>query len=799
MMTHILLLITLLFLHTGINAFADDINSTVKSAQQEISTFIEVSDVPKSAATVLMEIKDISDALEVPKAISEMHTSLPPYIDAIDSLLQDPTSRDYEDIPLYDLQKKVHEWTIHLDKLVKWDKLLRVQIGEFDTTLKRLEEYSSIWSSTHINANKELAPRPILDHITTVLIKIEESRDQAKTSYDLLLTDSNIINTKILSIKERIQKTDEAIAHVSSQFFSQNELPLTTLLQEGSFAPLRYLSSVYHSIIEDMNSFFIYYQDKPNRLWKSALFSAFIILFVGSFNYLYRKKRLFVHAGSYQKKEYSYITLPLSTSILLILFINVLIFKEVPENVKHFQMLFWMIPVFRIFQRLITERIRRYLYLYFTLYLLFMLKLNATGHGVDDRLFSLLLTLSLTFFMLFMIRDRVFDSLVRPILLKSVYRLLALSVLLLVISLGADLYGATILADRITSGVFISMFTSMIFYILTIILTGYTIILLRRRLASSAFMLERFNNNIQKVMTLSIRVIMTVWWFLLLTQSIGVDDSLIAFKDQLLAYSWEIGTTTISIRSVFDFALIIIGTWFIVKLTNIIMHLFLFSRFRFPRGIPTAITTVLNYTIIISGTVIALSSLGISAEQFTLVIGALGVGIGFGLRNIIANFISGLIMVFERPIQIGDSIEINQTTGTVQSIGTRSSTIKTFDGSEVIIPNADFIAKEITNWTLSDERRRKTLVFRVDHGSDIRQVLAIMHDVAAAHHNVLQEPEPMATFLVFGEYYLEFKLYYWLSDNIIMAPSDVAINVYEALQKSGIKMPLPKQEFLKGD
>lgn len=799
MMTHTLLFITLLFLHTGINAFADDVNGTVKSAQQEITTFIKVSDVPTSAATVLMEIKAISDALEEPEAISEMHTSLPPYIQAIDSLLQDPKNRYFEYVSSYDLQKKMHEWTIHLDKLDKWDKLLRVQIDEFDTSLKRLEEYSRIWSGTHINANKELAPQPILDHISTVLINIEESRNQAKVRYDLLLTDSNIINTKMFSIKERAQKTQEAIEHTSSQLFSQNKLPLTTLLQESSFTPLRYLTTVYHSIIEKINAFFIYYQDKPNRLWRFALFSTFIILFVSSFDYLYRKKRLFIHVESYHKKEYRYITSPFSTSLLLILFINVLIFEDIPQNVKHFQMLIWIIPVFRIFQTLITEKVRKYLYLYFILYLLSIIELNATDLGADERLFSLLLTSSLILFVLFMIRARVLDSMIRPFILKSVYGVLAFSVLLLIISLGADLYGATLLADRITSGVFISMFTSMIFYILTVILTGYTIILLRRRLASSAFMLERFAKNIQKVMTLFIRVIMIVWWFLILTRSIGVNDSLIALKDQVLSYSWEIGTTTMSIRSVFDFLLIIVGTWFIVKLTNIIMHLFLFSRFRFPRGIPTAITTVLNYTIIISGTIIALSSLGISAEQFTLVIGALGVGIGFGLRNIIANFISGLIMVFERPIQIGDSIEINQTTGTVQSIGTRSSTIKTFDGSEVIIPNADFIAKEITNWTLSDERRRKTLLFRVDQGSEIRKVLAIMHDVAAAHRDVLQEPEPMATFLAFGEYYLEFKLYFWLSDNLIMAPSDIAIDIYEALQKSGIKMPLPKQEFLKGD
>ena len=117
--------------------------------------------------------------------------------------------------------------------------------------------------------------------------------------------------------------------------------------------------------------------------------------------------------------------------------------------------------------------------------------------------------------------------------------------------------------------------------------------------------------------------------------------------------------------------------------------------------------------------------------------------------------------------------------------------------SKLDIPNADFISKEITNWTLSDERRRKTLLFKVALGSDIRKVLQIMDTVVMAHPNVLKDPDPISTFLGFGDYYLEFKLYFWLHENLIMAQSDIAIGVYEMLQEEGIEMPMPKQEFLK--
>jgi small-conductance mechanosensitive channel len=293
-----------------------------------------------------------------------------------------------------------------------------------------------------------------------------------------------------------------------------------------------------------------------------------------------------------------------------------------------------------------------------------------------------------------------------------------------------------------------------------------------------------------------VKLFMFAWWLLIVSKTIGVYKYFAEVKKSLMSLAWQVGETTISIASIFDFFIIIFGTWFFVKLVNIILQVEIFSRFKFPRGFPTAITTVLNYTIVISGGMIALMSLGVTTEQFTLVFGALGVGIGFGLRNIIANFISGIIMVFERPIQIGDTIEINNILGKVQAIGTRSSTIKTFDGSEVIIPNADFIAKDITNWTLSDERRRKTLSFKVALESDIDEVLKIMKSVAVSHKDVLKDPQPLAVFVSFGEYYLEFKLYFWLDENLIVAPSDIVKGVYILLKEKNIQMPIPKQHFI---
>ena len=409
----------------------------------------------------------------------------------------------------------------------------------------------------------------------------------------------------------------------------------------------------------------------------------------------------------------------------------------------------------------------------------------------------LLINISLFVSVLYLTVHKVLYSINHNIVTKMGNYLLVLTLLLMLFAGAANLYGSVLLSSLLIDAVLTSLYASMVFYALYIILTGYVVIILRRRISTASNMLEKYSKNVENTIKVLIKIWMFSWWFLIVTKAIGIYPYLVTFKNDILALSWQVAETTISVQSIFDFIFIVFATWVLARFIRTILEVEVFARFTFPRGIPTAITTVINYFIVISGTIIAFSSLGVSAQQFALIFGALGVGIGFGLRNIIANFVSGIIMVFERPVQIGDVIEVDKTMGEVQSIGSRASTLKTFDGSEVIIPNADFIAKEITNWTLSDKHRRKVVDFKVDFDSDIELILQIMKEVALSHPDVLKDPEPLATFQGFGEYYLEFKLYFWLTDNLIVAPSEVSIGIYKALKEAGVKMPIPTTHLQK--
>ena len=172
----------------------------------------------------------------------------------------------------------------------------------------------------------------------------------------------------------------------------------------------------------------------------------------------------------------------------------------------------------------------------------------------------------------------------------------------------------------------------------------------------------------------------------------------------------------------------------------------MYPRVSLPRGVPATVTMLARYAVISLGFLIALSIAGIPLDRLAIVLGAFSVGIGFGLQTVVNNFVSGLILMFERPIQIGDAVEVSGLVGRVRRIGVRASTIETFDGAEVIVPNGTLVSSQLINWTLSSRSRRIEIQVGVAYGTDPEKVLALLRDAPKGQPGVLSQPEPMAIF-----------------------------------------------------
>jgi potassium efflux system protein len=187
----------------------------------------------------------------------------------------------------------------------------------------------------------------------------------------------------------------------------------------------------------------------------------------------------------------------------------------------------------------------------------------------------------------------------------------------------------------------------------------------------------------------------------------------------------------------------------------------------------------------------------VQTSQFALIVGALGVGIGFGLQNVVNNFVSGLILMFERPIEPGDIVDVDTLQGRVVEIGLRATRIKTWEGAEVVVPNGTLLSGNLINWTLSDSTRRVEVTVGVAYGTDVRRVLEILLRVAVGQKDAMKDPAPVVLFTGFGDSSLNFVMRFWTrdADTAPIARSDAGVAIAEALAAEGIEIPFPQRDL----
>jgi potassium-dependent mechanosensitive channel len=221
-----------------------------------------------------------------------------------------------------------------------------------------------------------------------------------------------------------------------------------------------------------------------------------------------------------------------------------------------------------------------------------------------------------------------------------------------------------------------------------------------------------------------------------------------------------------------------------------------YPRTQITRGISYAVSSLLNYVILTLGFLLALGALGLDLTRATILAGAFGVGLGFGLQSIVNNFVSGLILLFERPIRVGDIVEVGDLQGEVSRIGIRASTVRTYQGADIIVPNAQLVTERVTNWTASDRRRRVDIPVGVDYGSAPEKVVEVLVAVAGAHPEILKQPLPQAVFSTFGDSAINYELRAWTNhiERWTTIRTDLAVRVYAALREAGMTVPFPQRE-----
>ena len=227
----------------------------------------------------------------------------------------------------------------------------------------------------------------------------------------------------------------------------------------------------------------------------------------------------------------------------------------------------------------------------------------------------------------------------------------------------------------------------------------------------------------------------------------------------------------------------------------------MYNRYNLNKGLRFTFDRIAHYTIMVLAIIISLTTVGIDLSALTVFAGIISVGIGFGLQNIASNFISGIILLFERPIKVGDRVIVDDVIGDVEKINMRATVIKTLDNEHIIVPNSYFLEEKVVNRSFSDPRLRLVLPVGVAYGTDVEKVRELLLQVAReeseASMTVLDTPEPFVNFVGFGESSLDFELFLWVSDpnQLVVTKSNVNFRINRILSENNIEIPFPQRDL----
>jgi small-conductance mechanosensitive channel len=258
-----------------------------------------------------------------------------------------------------------------------------------------------------------------------------------------------------------------------------------------------------------------------------------------------------------------------------------------------------------------------------------------------------------------------------------------------------------------------------------------------------------------------------------------------------------LGNSSYSVIDLVFLAVLLLG---LVVFAGIITNLFRSRVLRYAginRGAQEAIAILTKYSLIFIGTLVILQLWGLNISSLAIVASALSVGIGFGLQDIAKNFGSGIVLVFERPIQVGDFVEVGDYKGTVERIGARSTEIRTLDRISIIVPNSRFLENEVINWSHRNPISRLHLPVGVAYGCDAKAVEDALLEAARSHSSVLKSPPPLVLFKSFGDSALNFELLVWTKEpeRQFLLTSDLYYKIYEVLGQRQIEIPFPQRDF----
>ena len=776
----------LLLFSAVLNAQVIDVQDTVMSLRP-----IPITEVPQFTERTNQLGLEVQRLLAPPPAIQAIKNELPANIEIIElkkaSLLDSTQSFN-----LSQLESFKRDWDDIQDRISKWNQLITDRVQRLQNKKTEVQNTIETWKLTYQLAQELQAPPEMLETIFT------GSRLLTNHQADLQVALSDLLKlqTELAPIFNTISDIQNFIKDhrniIIEQIWTPESPPLWNLGADTTdFSLNQHLSLVYNENIAVASAYW-----KSKASFRYFIIFIFLLIYINLIYFKVTAKKLMDNYPQDIADVQLILKYPFFSAMILT-WVFLALFFDAPREMKKVLAMIMITPVSVILYSLSKIQKTPKTLAFIFLVLVFHMVPLLTG-TLSGRFFLLIIGIALLVIMVLLLRKNEnleIISTTQPGLVRFIIQVL---IILNFGSLAANILGSVQLSELLFLGIVGSILISIIFYQAIFLITDIISLIMVGSPLNKSNIVRNYRPLIRKRFKTAFTILAIIWGGYLILGQFNIHQAVVNWVITFVTASVEVGEVSISLADILAFYLSIQLSIWISKFLRFIIEEEVYQRTKTgDKGVSGTISLMVRYTVISLGVVLAFAAAGIEFSKIAILVGALGVGIGFGLQSIFNNLVSGLILALERPIQVGDVVEVTDLMGVVKEIGFRASRIRTYDGAEVIVPNGDLVSSQVINWTLSDTKRRLKVDIVIARGTDPKTVLKALQEAADAHPDILKNPAPIPRFMGFGDSGLNFQLLFWIPDfdQSFRMGTEVTTLVHDHLKSAGIKIPFPQRDI----
>jgi small-conductance mechanosensitive channel len=663
---------------------------------------------------------------------------------------------------------------------------LNAVIPDIDRDLDSLQNLERTWSATLALARQEKAPDELVRRAQSLLGEIAALQKTLAGQRASALTVQARVSELELLVAEALQANRRARDATVEEMFTRDSAPLWyPNWRQG--AAQRISSGAAETFERQWTILHIYMEPRVARaVVQLALLIALTALFFG----VRHRLSSLVQQEPALERVATVVEHPAASALILTLIATPWLYPQAPRLLWAISGVAMLIPTIIVLRRLVPPYLRAPLYAVLAFFFVDQVRAVSASIDIVPRLL-LMLEMVAAAAVLFWFGHRSVAAAPSADQRSSPLRVAAMvAVVLCSLAALANLLGYVGLANLVGNAVLDSMYVGLVLYTVVQLLDALVVIAMRMRPLMTLGMVRTHRSLLRRRTKLLLTWIAAIVWLAYLLDRLAIRDRVLDGLSAALGAELRLGEIAITLASILSFVLAVWAAFLVSRFVRFVLDEEVFPRAHLGRGIPYAIQRTIHFLIIALGFFIAMGVIGMEMTQFTILASAFTIGVGFGLQNIFNNFVSGLIVLFERPVQVGDVIQIDNDIGVVERIGIRATVVRTANRSEIIMPNGKLISDRVVNWTLSGRQRIIDVPVSVVLQSDPVQVISTLVEMAKKHPSVLQNPPPEAILTRTGPDWMGFELRVASAEveSWTSVRSELAVSAVAALREAGVTL-----------